>query len=144
MNDGSRTSSGATVSNTVTSVNDRPVAATITKSLAEDSSTAITLSGTDVESAPLTYTISTPPAFGVLSGTPPNLTYNPAVNFNGSDEFEFTVSDGTLVSSPGIVSLTVTAINDPHIAAEAIRSTAATHPFSIDLVGTHIDGYPPT
>jgi uncharacterized RmlC-like cupin family protein len=144
VNDGSLTSSVATVSITVTSVNDRPVAATITKSLAEDSSTAITLSGTDVESAPLTYTISTPPAFGVLSGTPPNLTYNPAVNFNGSDEFEFTVSDGTLVSSPGIVSLTVTAINDPPIAIEAIRSTAENQPVAIDLVGTDIDGDPLT
>ncbi|WP_438479933.1 Ig-like domain-containing protein [Oleiharenicola lentus] len=41
----------------------------------------------------LSYTITTPPQHGVLSGTAPNLTYTPNANFASSDSFEFQVTD---------------------------------------------------
>ena len=39
------------------------------KTLNEDTLKAITLTGTDAEGSPLTFTIVTPPAHGVLTGT---------------------------------------------------------------------------
>ena len=55
---------------------------------------AITLAGSDVDGTPLSYTIVTPPTTGTLSGTPPNVTYTPAVNYNGSASFTFKAGDG--------------------------------------------------
>ncbi|MBL9135107.1 MAG: tandem-95 repeat protein [Verrucomicrobiales bacterium] len=144
VGDGALTSAVATVTLSVTAVNDRPIAAAATKSLAEDSSIAITLAGSDVEGSTLAYAISTPPAFGALTGTPPNLTYVPSANFNGADDFEFTVSDGQLTSTPALVTLNVAAVNDPPLAADATRSTAENQDVAIDLVGTDIDGDPLT
>ena len=43
----------------------------------EDIALPITLTGSDPESAPLTYAIETTPANGALSGTAPNITYTP-------------------------------------------------------------------
>lgn len=67
----------------------------------------LTLAGTDPENDPLTYQIVTPPVNGALSGTPPNVTYTPNNNFSGADNFTFRVNDGSLWSSPAVVSITV-------------------------------------
>ena len=78
--------------------------------------TAVTLTGSDPDSDPLTYNVATGPAHGALTGTAPNLTYTPAPDFNGGDSFTFTVNDGTVDSAPATVSITVTPVNDPPIA----------------------------
>src|SRR5207245_63517 len=84
-NDGSLDSNVATVSITVTPVNDAPVATAQTVTTNEDTAKPITLSGTDVEGSPLTFFVVTGPAHGTLIGAPPALTYVPAPNFNGAD-----------------------------------------------------------
>ena len=117
-NDGTADSGLATVSITVTPVNDPPVADAQSVTTAEDTAVAITLTGSDVDGDSLTYSLVTLPANGVLSGTAPNLTYTPALNFNGSDSFTFKVKDGTVDSVPATVSITVTAVNDPPVAGD--------------------------
>ena len=67
----------ATVSLTVTAVNDAPVASDGSATTDEDTAVAITLAGTDIDSDTLTYTVVTGPTHGTLSGTAPNLTYTP-------------------------------------------------------------------
>src|SRR5204863_156988 len=52
------------------------------------------------------------PSNGVLSGSPPSVTYTPNGNFNGSDSFTFTTTDSILTSSPATVTITVNAVND--------------------------------
>ena len=49
----------------------------------------------DVETADadLTYTITTPPANGDLTGTGPILTYTPDPGFSGPDSFSYQVTD---------------------------------------------------
>jgi hypothetical protein len=107
VNDGMVDSTNATVSITVTTVNDAPVATAQSVTTAEDTAKAITLAGTDVEGSTLTYTVVTQPGHGTLSGTAPNITYTPTANYNGADSFTFKVNDGTVDSANATVSITI-------------------------------------
>jgi len=93
--------------------NQPPVAQDQTVTTAEDTPVAIALTGTDPDGDTLTFAVASSPAHGTLSGTPPNLTYTPALNYNGPDSFTFIVNDGTVDSAPATVSITVTPVNDP-------------------------------
>ncbi|MEI6607473.1 MAG: Ig-like domain-containing protein, partial [Verrucomicrobiota bacterium] len=111
VNDGSLDSAVATVTITVTAVNDAPVAIAQSVTTAQDTAKAITLAGTDVDLNALTYAIVSSPAHGTLSGTAPNVTYTPTTSYNGADSFTFKVNDGTVDSAVATVTLTVTAVN---------------------------------
>jgi len=68
---------------------------------------AITLTATDPNNDPLTYTVLTQPAHGTLTGTAPNLNYNPDTDYVGADSFTFKANDGTVDSNTATVSITV-------------------------------------
>ncbi len=70
---------------------------------------AITLSGSGGTS--LTYSISSQPKNGTLSGTGANRTYTPNAGYSGKDSFYFNVGTGCVVSAPTKVSITVKAVN---------------------------------
>ena len=89
-------------------VDDPPVADDQSVSVAINTSVPITLTGSDPEGNPLTYSISSGPSNGTLTGSAPNLTYNPDAGYVGADSFTFTVNDGALTSPNGTVSITVT------------------------------------
>lgn len=108
-NDGSLTSTAATVSITVNAVNDAPVADDQAVATDANSPVDITLTGSDVETDPLTFVIGTPPANGTLSGVAPDLTYTPDVNFDGADSFTFVANDGIIDGAEATVSITVNA-----------------------------------
>src|SRR5207249_3579048 len=92
--DGITNSTPATVSITVTAVNDAPVANSQSVSTSEDTPLSITLTGSDVDGDALTFTVVTGPAHGTFDGT----TYTPAANYNGPDSFTFSADDGTVDS----------------------------------------------
>lgn len=117
--DAALTSAAATVNLTINAVNDRPVATDKSVELAEDVSAAVALAGMDVETAVLNYTVVTAPAHGTLSGTGPDLTYTPAADYHGPDSFTYTVDDGMLISAAALVSINVTAVNDPPVVVSA-------------------------
>ncbi len=112
VNDGTEDSNTATISITVNSVNDVPVANPASVSTDEDTALSITLTGSDVDGDSLTYTVLTGPSHGTLSGTAPSLTYTPDPNYNSTDSFTFNVNDGTVDSNTATVSITVTPVND--------------------------------
>ncbi len=89
----------------ITDVNERPVV--VAKSIETQAGVAkaVTLSATDPEGAPVTYSISQAPQHGTLSGTAPNLTYTPNAGFVGEDEFYYRASDGVQQSFEAIVSV---------------------------------------
>ena len=60
----------------------------------EQTATAITLSATDADLDPLTFFVVAFPAHGVLGGSAPDLTYQPAPGFTGPDSLTFRASDG--------------------------------------------------
>jgi len=110
---GSNTSASQPFTITITAVNDPPVATGQNLGTDEDTSLGITLSGTDTDGTTLTiFAVTLQPIHGDLSGTAPNLTYIPDADYNGSDSFKFTVSDGFATSSPATISIDITAIND--------------------------------
>lgn len=98
-------SAPATVSITVSNVNDRPVAHYRSMPVPPNTPTAITLTASDADQDPLTYSVLTQPAHGALSGVAPQLTYTPAPGYTGPDRFTFKVSDGRADSDPATVTL---------------------------------------
>ena len=66
---------------------------------------AITLTGSDFEASPLTFTVVTQPTQGVLTGTAPNLTYTPNALATASDSFTFKVNDGSVDSASATVTI---------------------------------------
>ena len=102
---------------TITNVNDTPLAGNDVQSTTnEDTITAITLIGQDVDGDSLTYSVVTNPTDGTLSGTSPNLSYSPNPDFHGTDSFTFKVNDGTVDSSIDTATITISPINDIPIA----------------------------
>ncbi|MCP5543531.1 MAG: tandem-95 repeat protein, partial [Akkermansiaceae bacterium] len=132
----------ATVTIDVTPVNDTPIADGQTDvPVVEDTATAITLTGSDVDGDSLTYTVVDAPTNGALSGTAPNLTYTPAADYTGADSFTFLVNDGTEDSALATVTIDVTPVNDIPVAnAQPSVSVDENGSVPITLTGSDVDG----
>ncbi len=125
-NDGTASSSAATVSITVVEVvtppgNTAPIATPQAITTLQDTATSSTLAGTDADLDTLTFGTSTSPANGVITlfnALTGAFTYMPNSGYFGADSFTFVVNDGEATSSPATVSITVvststvTACND--------------------------------
>ncbi len=60
-----------------------------------------------------------------LNSTDGSFTYSPFADFNGTDSFVFTVSDGGGTSDPTTITITVTSVNDPPSFTEGPDKTVA-------------------
>ncbi|GEP43499.1 Ig-like domain-containing protein [Brevifollis gellanilyticus] len=143
-NDGTQNSDTATISLTITPVNDLPVAEAQSVSLAEDTPASIVLAASDVEGSALTYSVTTAPAHGTLSGTAPSLTYTPAADYHGTDSFVFRVNDGTADSALALVSLTITPVQDLPVASPLTASLLEDSSTTLALGGSDPDNDPLT
>ena len=92
--------------------NRNPVASAGSVATNEDTAKAFKLSATDGDGDTLAYSVTTAPANGTLSGTPPNLTYTPNANFFGNDSLIFSVDDGAGGSDSATFSFAVNPVND--------------------------------
>lgn len=95
-----------------------PVAESQNIATDEDTSVDFTLTGTDLDGDELFFSISQYPEVGAISGSIPNLTYTPPPNFSGPVLLSFLVSDQFFQSEPGIVQISVLAVNDAPTAAD--------------------------
>jgi VCBS repeat-containing protein len=140
VSDGATNSAAATVSITVNTANDAPAASAQSVATTEDAARLITLTGSDPEGSALTFAIVSSPAHGTLSGSAPNVTYQPAANYYGPDSFAFRVNDGVSNSAPATVAINVTAVNDAPVAVA--QSLSATHALAraITLTAGDADG----
>ncbi|WP_367873148.1 Ig-like domain-containing protein [Luteolibacter sp. Populi] len=138
--DGALNSATVTASITITPVEDPPVAASTSVTTNEDTNVAVTLSASDPEGAALVYSLLSAPAKGSLTGTPPNLTFRPAANANGSDSFSFKVSDGSAESAPATVSITITPVNDVPVANAQSVTTLEDTPLAVTVSGSDVEG----
>jgi hypothetical protein len=109
VNDGVASSTAATNTINVTSVNDTPTASNISISAQAAQATGITLLGSDIDGDALVYSIVDTPRSGTVSGSGANMSYRSNDGFSGTDTFTYRVSDGTLNSVVATVTLSVTA-----------------------------------
>ncbi|MDQ6993779.1 MAG: tandem-95 repeat protein, partial [Mariprofundus sp.] len=97
--------------------NQAPVAVNDTGSTAEDTAfTTINVLLNDTDANNDVLSVIAADTLSVLGGTVVNngngtFTYTPLLNFNGTDTFTYTASDG-ITSAVGTVTITVTAVND--------------------------------
>ena len=75
--------SDALVNIVITLINDAPIADSQSITPRQSTPVTITLSGSDIESEVLAYSVVIPPENGTLSGTAPNLIYTPMNGFVG-------------------------------------------------------------
>jgi len=132
----------ATITISVTAVNDAPVAFSGTLQMNEDDSliligtgapTDLLLRSNNGPGEPGTPVLASIPSTTSNGGTITTVnnvtTYRPALNFNGQDSFVYSVreSDGTLTGN-GTITITVNAVNDPAI---AVNDTGAADRFVV-------------
>ncbi len=109
------TSSPATVSVTITPVNDAPVAANDTSSgpINVTQTIVVLANDSDIDGGPL-QVVSATATNGSVGVNPDNtLSYTPNLNYSGPDTISYTVSDGAGGSDTASVSVTVGGTNMP-------------------------------
>jgi hypothetical protein len=111
---------------------------------AEDATRQITLTAADPDADPLTFSIVSGPAHGVLSGIVPDIGYTPAADYAGTDRFTFDVTDGRGGRSTAVVTITVTPVNDAPVALAQSISTLRGTPVRFTLDAADVDGDPLT
>jgi len=147
-NDGTLDSDLATVTITVTAINDAPVATNDAYTTDEDTALTVAAPGvlgndSDLDSSTLTAALVTGPVHGTLTlNANGSFTYTPAANFNGTDSLTYHASDGSLTSDPATVTITVTAVNDAPTLAVAPGGTCGSNDRSgtINLTVGDADG----
>ncbi|NOZ49945.1 MAG: tandem-95 repeat protein, partial [Chloroflexi bacterium] len=141
LSDGGLTDT-ATVTVTVTAVNDAPDVGNDTATTAEDTAVTIPvlLNDTDVEGDSLTVTAVSAPQHGQATITAANtIIYTPTLNYNGDDSFSTTISDGNGGTGIARVDVTVTPVNDAPIAEDDAAATAAEMAVDIDVLANDHD-----
>ena len=98
-------------------ITNSPTANAGSLSVTEDTVANGTLTGADLDGALLRFALdgANPPGSGVVVITNEATgaySYTPNTNVNGGDSFGFTVDDGTGVSAPATITVTIAAVND--------------------------------
>ena len=139
-NDGNLVSNTATVSITVTAVNDAPVAHDKSVATLEDTPITISLDASDVDGDPLTGITVSGPEHGEITISNLTVTYTPDADYHGSDSFVYKVNDGTVDSNTATVSITITPVNDPPVAEDLVLETIENQAIEFELLASDPDG----
>lgn len=129
VNDGTSTSSPATVSITVNPANDTPTALNDSYSTNQDSVLNVGAAGilgndSDVDGDSLTAILVSGPVHGVVTLNPDgSFTYTPAPGYSGPDSFTYNANDGTVDSASATVNITVNPANHAPVANDDAYST---------------------
>ena len=99
----------------------------------------ITLTGSDPDGDTLTFIVVDDPQHGTLSGSAPYLTYQSDADYEGSDSFQFVVTDGIGESEPAKVGINVRANQDPIADPQTIAAPQG-YFVPITLTGSDPDG----
>ena len=147
VSDGQGGTDTQTVSVTVTPVNDDPVATPESLTVAEDGSGVVypAFAGADVDGDPVSISGFTQGTHGsVDTDEEGGLVYTPDADFNGTDSFTYTVSDGQGGTDTQTVTVTVTAVNDDPVATPESLTVAEDGSGVVypAFAGTDVDGAP--
>ena len=141
ISDSKGSMSTATVSLTVTPVNDVPIAQPDSATTPEDMPVivAVLLNDSDVDGNPLTVVSATAPNGTVVINADGTVTYTPNANFNGSDTITYTISDGAGGFATTTVAVTVTPVNDVPVAGNDTATTTEDAPVTIPVLANDRD-----
>src|SRR5207247_1989246 len=126
---------GASTTNTA------PVAADDSYSINEETPLVVPARGVlgndqDLDENTLTAALVAGPAHGTLTlNANGSFTYTPTANYNGPDSFTYKANDGSLDSNVATVAITVTAVNNPPVAANDSVTTDEDTPLTIAAPG---------
>ena len=139
--DGTVESNVATVSLTVSAVNDAPVAQGEGFNTNEDTALNVGAPGvlsndSDVENDSLTAILVSTTSHGSLTlNADGSFAYAPEANFHGLDSFTYRASDGTDSSAPVTVTIEVASVNDAPVAIDDAVSTTEDTPLAVAAPG---------
>ncbi len=141
VSDGKGGTASATVAVTVDSVNDDPVAGDDAAATNEDTPVTVNVlaNDSDVDLDPLIVSAVTDGAHGTVVNNATTVTYAPAADWNGSDSFTYTVSDGAGGTAEATVTITVEPVNDVPVAADDAATTAEDTATTIDVLANDAD-----
>ncbi len=132
----------ATVTVTVTQINDPPSSATATLVTAEDTPVSVTPTVVDPDVGnTFTFSIVTQPTKGTANVVNGQLRYLPDPNTNGNDSFTFQVTDGggLMLATPATATVQVSPVNDAPTAATVTLTTTEDSPVLATPVVTDPD-----
>ena len=129
--------SSATVSVTVTAINDAPLVTDDTIDAVEDTvlafeSAALLTNDLDVDEDPLSVVSVGDATSGTVTISSGTIEYTPAADFAGTDTFTYTMSDGT-VEATGTVTVEVAAVNDAPVALDDVLRVAPGQPTMVNV-----------
>jgi hypothetical protein len=138
VSDGSKDSATATVTITVTAVNDPPVAVDDSVKTQEDTPVVmvdVLANDTDIDDDEVVLLGVTQGKNGSVTISTNNvLTYTANKNFCGTDSFSYTISDGKGGTDTAVVELAVAAVNDPPvITSKPVTTTRVWSSYSYDV-----------
>ncbi len=131
----------ASVTIIIRAVNDAPVAFDDTASTKEDEAVSISVlsNDADVDNSNLSLVAANISAQnGRTSISGQQMVYSPSLNFEGTDSFTYSVSDGSL-SDTASVTVTVQAVNDGPVAIDDTASTNEDEAVSISVLSNDVD-----
>ena len=137
---GTHNSNNATVTLFVNPINDAPIAQNDTAGTLEDIPVIIPVlnNDSDVDGDLLTVNSVTQGANGTITTNGTTVTYTPKINFNGTDSFVYTISDGILTDN-ATVYVTVGLVNDAPIAQNDTATTLENTPIIISVLHNDSD-----
>lgn len=141
ISDGHGGSDSGTVTVTIDPVNDNPVAGDDSDSTAEDTPVDIDVlaDDTDVDGDSLSISGVTNPPNGTATVVSGKVHYVPDADYHGPDSFDYTVSDGQGGTDTGHVTVTVSSVNDPPVAAHDTATVTEDTPKTIDVLANDTD-----
>ncbi len=142
ISDGNGGTTTSTVTVGVTSVNDAPVSSNVSLTTDEDIPVNGQVVATDADNDSLSYSISTGPTNGTVSlnAATGAFVYTPNTNYNGSDSFIVTVSDGNGGTTTSTVTVGVTPVNDAPNTSPAVASGLEDTLIAVTFSGSDLDG----
>src|SRR5262249_13190817 len=106
---------------------------------------AVLANDTDPDGDALTVKSVGAPAHGsAIISADNSVTYTPALNYNGADNFTYTIDDGHGGTASSTVTVTITPVNDPPVANAQSVTTNQDTATAITLTATDVDGDPLT
>ncbi|WP_456364815.1 tandem-95 repeat protein [Priestia aryabhattai] len=143
VSDGQGGTAVSTVTINVIPVNDPPITSNVSFTIAEDSTLINQVVAVDPDGNPLTFSLQTAPGNGVaVVNTDGTFSYQPNLNFNGTDQFTVLVSDGQGGTAVSTVTVIVTPVNDAPTVPNYTFSTQEDSPVVGAVVGMDVDGNP--